>query len=403
MSKGQPRGARQWRSSRQVVIVSPGAFAIPSEKSSSVEQVIQKTAEPLAAHVPVTVIGRKTSFQRAKEVRGGVTYVRVPFMGPGTYIAGAMREIAGIKPAVIQVDNRPRYVWRLRRKFPHATISLVLHSTYFISEPHIALSRLRACLRAATTIIVNSEFLKAYLQKKVPAAAHKIVVNYLGVDTGSFISKWSPEGEAARRMMLRERGFEGRKIILYAGRLIPQKGVHHLLEAMPAIIQREPRALLVIVGSAFYGSRRVTPYVARLKKRARALAGHVVFVPYVKHQDIPAWMRLAEVAVVPSIGKEAFGLVNVEAMASGVPVVATRAGGIQEVVEDGQTGVLVSIPKIRRELAASLLRVLQDDDLQRKLGEQGIARVQEKFTWQRSAEKRLELYARWLENARSGG
>ncbi|OCT13995.1 hypothetical protein A8709_00180 [Paenibacillus pectinilyticus] len=382
---------------RHLVILTPGSFAIPSGRSSSVEHVVQHTAEALVNRMPITVIGRKAALQGWRSVRKGVTYQRVTFQGAHGYLLRASQQISRLKPAIIQVENRPHYVRLLRRKFPKAKLSLVIHSTAFINPPYISAKALRASLQAANVIIVNSEFLKGYVQQKVPGVAHKIVTHYLGVDVGRFISKWSGEGSESRAQIRRELGFEHRKIILYMGRLIPQKGVHHALHAMRNVIQSEPSALLLIVGSAFYGSKRITSYVKELGRVAKTMPGHVRFIPYVNHQEMPEWIRLADVVVVPSMGSEAFGLVNVEAMASGVPVVATRAGGIQEVIEDGRTGLLIHKEDMPTELAPTLLRVLQDEALQRRMGEQGLERVRDKFTWQQAAEVRWELYRTMLE------
>ncbi|CAN7573039.1 glycosyltransferase family 4 protein [Paenibacillus sp. LjRoot56] len=382
--------------SNRLVIVTPGSFPIPSGTSSSVEQVVQKTAEQLVKSMPVVVIGRKTSYQPWNEIRQDVTYQRVPYQTQTTYMKHVAKQISSLSPGIIQVDNRPRFLPYLRKRYPHSMLSLVLHSTSFITRPYISNASLTLCLRAADVIIVNSDFLKRFLQKKVPSAAHKIVTHYLGVDVAQFTSKWSDEGIKSRIEMRKGLDCEHRKIILYVGRLIPKKGVHHLLKAMKSVIKSEPSAKLVIIGSAYYGSKKETKYVRQLVKAARMIPKHVQFIPYVKHQEMPKWVRIADVFVVPSIGKEAFGLVNVEAMASGVPVVATRVGGIQEVVEDGKTGYLIEPGAIDNELPDRVIRLLKDESLQRKLGDNGIKRVENLFTWERAAEVRSVLYSQLL-------
>lgn len=105
------------------------------------------------------------------------------------------------------------------------------------------------------------------------------------------------------------------------------KGVHHILKAMPRITDKVPDALLVVVGAAFYGSNRTTPYVRKLHRLGKTMGETVRFVPYVPHDRIQDWFGIADVVLVPSDNREAFGLVNVEAMSCGVPVIATRAGG----------------------------------------------------------------------------
>jgi spore coat protein SA len=186
-------------------------------------------------------------------------------------------------------------------------------------------------------------------------------------------------------------GWGNRPVVLYVGRLVPQKGVHHLLAAIPALIARAPDVLIVIVGSALYGSHRQTGYVKRLHRQARKWKKHVHFQPYVPHHEIPRWFVMADIAVVPSIGQEAFGLVNLEAMAAELPVVATRAGGMKEVVADGETGFLVNpeAPLIVPELAARIGHLLVHEPVRREMGRKGRERVLNSFQWRHTAERWL--------------
>lgn len=198
----------------RVVIVTPGSFPIPSGKSSSVEQVVQKTAEKLVKLMPVCILGRRTLYQPRSEEREGCRYIRVPYRGSRSYISAVSQQIAARKPGIIQVENRPHFVRYLRKRFPRCFISLVLHSKVFISLPYISQKYLKACLAAADVVIVNSDYLKQAVQAKVPSAAHKIVTQHLGVDVSKFTSRWSPEGSESRTQKLQELGYENRKIIL---------------------------------------------------------------------------------------------------------------------------------------------------------------------------------------------
>jgi len=217
-------------------------------------------------------------------------------------------------------------------------------------------------------------------------------VNHLGVDTDHFVTRWSEEGKRERERMLERMGLTGKKIIMYVGRLIEMKGVHHLLKAMPQIVGQVPEAVLLIIGSAHYGSNKVTPYVQELYRQADALRQHVRFIPFVSHDEISSWYRLADVLAVPSNETEAFGLVNVEAMACGVPVVATRSGGMKEIIEHGSTGYLIDIPLLGKELPLWISALLTDQERLRRMGETSIARVHERFTWEQTARRWMDWY-----------
>jgi spore coat protein SA len=276
--------------------------------------------------------------------------------------------------------------------YPDTAIWLVLHSITFISKPYLHGAQLRACLASADRIIVNSHFLKDQVIRKVPQAAGKIRVNHLGTDPDQFIPRWTELGMVRRQMDLHRAGLEDKKIVMFVGRLIRIKGVHLLLKAWPNIIKQVPNAVLLIVGSAFYGSKRLTPYVKRLHYYGNKMRRHVRFVPYIPHSEIQNWFRMADVLVVPSSVKEAFGLVNVEAMASGVPVVATRAGGMKEIIEHGRTGYLIKASNLQDELAPRIVSLLTDPGLVEAMGMESVRRVEEHFTWARTAERLLEMY-----------
>ncbi|WP_282941146.1 glycosyltransferase family 4 protein [Paenibacillus sp. RC67] len=375
-----------------IAIVSPGSFVIPSAESSSVELVIEQVAKRLTQEVGPVVFGKITKGYPRKEVIDGVRYVRVGATSQQSYIRQVARKLVHYRPQVIQVENRPRFVRHLRRMFPKARLWLVLHSLTFVSKPHIGKAELRACLAAADRIIVNSEFIKEQMILMVPKTRRKLIVNHLGVDMDSFVSRWSYEGLSEREEMLQRLGLTGKKIILYVGRLIEIKGVHHLLQAMPQIAAQVPDAMLLVIGSAHYGSDRVTEYVQDLYQLGNAMPQHVRFIPYVPHTEISSWYRLADVLVVPSDNKEAFGLVNVEAMAAGVPVVATRAGGMKEIIEHGETGYLIDVPLLSKELSLWICTLLTDDDLSQKMGGASINRVKERFTWDHTALRWLDVY-----------
>ncbi|MBW7453500.1 glycosyltransferase family 4 protein, partial [Paenibacillus sepulcri] len=109
------------------------------------------------------------------------------------------------------------------------------------------------------------------------------------------------------------------------------------------------------------------------------------------YSEVPDWFLSADVAVVPSGNREAFGLVNVEAMSCGLPVVATRAGGIKEIIEDGVTGFLVEPSEVEQQMRDRLLTLLRNDHLRMAMGVRSRDRVEQHFTWRHSAARWLEL------------
>ncbi|RLF10056.1 MAG: hypothetical protein DRJ69_03625 [Thermoprotei archaeon] len=132
------------------------------------------------------------------------------------------------------------------------------------------------------------------------------------------------------------------------------------------------------------------PFLKALASRL-GLNDRVVFKGVVPDEVKAKLYREAWVVAVPTLYAEGFGIVAAEAMASGVPVVATRVGGLKEVVEDGCTGLLVK-PYSARELAEALIALLQDSSLRGRLSRNARLRAVERYSWSRVADRVLKTY-----------
>jgi glycosyltransferase involved in cell wall biosynthesis len=201
---------------------------------------------------------------------------------------------------------------------------------------------------------IREEFLGAGVPpQKVALIPH-------GVDTGRFRPATPDE-----RLALRQRlglPVDGR-IIIYTGRLLRGKGLEALITAFRLIAAAEPSAHLVIVGSGEGQSLSVEAEL-RAAAQADALAARVTFAGRV--ESVEDWLRASDVFAFPSIF-EALGIALVEAAACGLPAVASRTGGIVDVVEDGRSGVLVPTGDISA-LWTALHRLVTDSDLRREMG-----------------------------------
>ena len=174
--------------------------------------------------------------------------------------------------------------------------------------------------------------------------------------------------------------------VLFVGRLASNKGLRTLVEAFAPLAHDDPTAQLVLVGEDGGARAAVEARVRSLGLERRVhLLGHLE-----DEQLLAAAYREARLSVLPS-DYEAFGLVLLESLAQGTPVVASRVGGIPEVVEEGRAGLLVrpgSVP----ELAEALRKLWTDPDLARQLGDYGRDTVVPRFTWEALADRLDALY-----------
>lgn len=215
-----------------------------------------------------------------------------------------------------------------------------------------------------------------YVGLKV-AAAGDVVTIHSGVDVDSF-SAGSRDPVAKKRSL----GLDPRRpLVGFVGWLLPIKGPMHLLNAMARVWGKHPDAVLVMVGKG--------ELEAKLRQRVAAMNAddRVKFLGW--REDVREVMPLFDVFVLPSLN-EGMGRVLVEAMAAGVPVVASRTGGIPDLVRDGETGILVA-PMDEAGLAEGLSRLLADSAQARRMGARGRLRCRE-FSLASMVEKLDTLY-----------
>ncbi len=238
----------------------------------------------------------------------------------------------------------------------------------------------------AWRIIVCSEFMKSEVVRLFNTPHDKVDVIFNGVEPTKFEFEWTDQERAAQRAKL---ALPDEKLVLYVGRFVREKGIHVLLNAASAVLAEEPTTKFLIVGG---GHRE------RLEKFVHwaGLQEKVLFTGFMANRALHSLYRCADVSVFPSL-YEPFGIVALEAMAAGSPVVASDAGGLREVVHNDETGTL-SYAGDPGSLAWAILRVLRDPARAAKLRERAKVRLKVDFDWGRIAEQTIQIYDRcWSE------
>lgn len=215
-----------------------------------------------------------------------------------------------------------------------------------------------------------------YVSQHFPAS-YTIIPN--GVDTGHFTPDAQPLPEFC----------DGKKNILFVGRLEKRKGLKYLLGAYEKVKKEMPDCRLLVVGP---GTRLRRGYERTVK--AKGLKD-VVFLGSVPYDNLPSYYKTCDVFCAPATGFESFGIVLLEAMATGKPVVASAIEGYSDLVSHGGQGLLVP-PKDETTLAQALLSLLADKPLCQHMGEQGILHAQG-FAWEQVARRVLDYYEDLLE------
>jgi D-inositol-3-phosphate glycosyltransferase len=251
-------------------------------------------------------------------------------------------------------------------------------------------------LRKADRVVAATPAEVAQIQWLYREDTSRVVVIPPGVDTSRFYP--IPKDEA--------KGFIGvpcpDRMILFVGRIEPLKGIDILIEAVgilqsEGVLDEHPYCLAVIGGDAQISHEQMTDEMDRLQSLGKSLGVHdlVTFLGKRNQDTLQYYYSAAEVVVVPS-HYESFGLVALEAMACGTPVVASETGGLAFLIKDGETGfhVPTADPKA---LAERLRTIIRDDALRERLGKQA-AEYAQAYAWSTVIEQVIDLYGSLLGN-----
>ncbi|MGE5578844.1 MAG: glycosyltransferase family 4 protein [Bacillota bacterium] len=345
----------------------------------------------------VTVLTRDGDGKTAVYNDGGVRIVTAPTYGlhPPDFITWAAQfnvglletAIANLSPAEFDVvhahDWIVAYAARALKYAWGVPLIATIHATehgrqkglHNPSQQHISETEWWLCYQACR-VVTCSAYMKEEVSRLFGVPADKVRVIPNGIS-----KTWLelPRNEA------------GRPLVIFVGRLVPEKGPQVLVDALPDVLREFPAAELILAGDGpMEGEIRRRVYQAGLGKVV-TLAGRL---------DDKGLARLYErawVAAFPS-SYEPFGIVALEAMATGVPCIAGDAGGLREVVRNGETGVLVR-PDDPDALAFAVKTLLRDRSMAARLARTAKDRVSRDYSWDDIAARTLDVYREALESA----
>lgn len=242
----------------------------------------------------------------------------------------------------------------------------------------------KSALKNVTKIVTVSENNKKVLEDLYPQFKDKMTVIHNGIDTNWWQSQLLRFTEEDYKDIKRNifHSKENTLIITTIAELHERKGLKYLLNAIPPIVEIFPNTKFIIIGE---GQER-----EKLEKLSQKLEikNHVEFLG--KQKGIPQLLKSSDIFCLPS-RREAFGLVNTEAMITGLPIVASKVGGIPEIIENHLTGLLVE-PENTKALENALLEMIKNKEMREKMGVAGKAKVLKNFNAKVMAEQYEKLY-----------
>ena len=306
-------------------------------------------------------------------IRGGNEYYHYSIE---YFFERVLWDLKGRMYDVIIVENRPGYVLKLSGK---TTAKLVLHqeNDYLNNQtPHYQK------IYDAFYLIINTS---TYITKRVRSinpndSKCKTVLN--GIDTKFF---YCAKKVSRQRLGLDEIDF----VIVYSGRLTKEKGILELIQAIRQL-NRSNIKLLIIGANAYGTNQKTTKFIQNLQNEALKIKDRVIFTGFVDYHDVPSYLKMADIAVVPSMWEEPFGLTVVEAMAAGLPLITTRSGGIPEICEGVAT--IVNREDIVVNLANAILELYNHPEKRQAMAKASLERSKlfDKETYARNFYAALE-------------
>jgi glycosyltransferase involved in cell wall biosynthesis len=296
-------------------------------------------------------------------------------------------------------DFQPEIVHAFHTAFlpPVARLAKIMYGTRFVVTTHGSdlhyLNRdrrlvglIRDSLDIASSITANSAFTRRWFLQMFGKQYERKLRTIPG---GVYLDEYKKDPKKIQ-ILDEKYNLKGKKVVLFTGRLTPQKGVDYLIRAAKHI-----KGEVLILGD---GPER--DKLEKLIKDLKLTNCHILgYMKPGEQVGFKAFYSRADVYVAPSTWKEPLGLVILEAMAAKTPVVSTRAGGVMSLIKDGYNGYLVHVKK-SDEIAARVNELLANPELSKKMAERSYDLIVKKFTWDRIAEQFESIYKKYSSNTK---
>ena len=382
-----------------VAIVLPEGSYLPSPLQGAIQTGVEETAGRFTAFEPHIFSSKAAGLPNEEKIENTVHHrieigLLSRMLSANAYPAAVSEQIKKLGIKLVNIRNRPRYL-PVFRKALGGQMKIVLHEHNHNIADTMSIDEGRKILQMVDAYVGVSRFTRNYeITERFPEFFSKSHVILNGVNTGRFLPKNTRKDEADKiRAKYRVRGD---KNILFVGALRERKGAPLLIDALPIILKKHPDAKLIICGGNADNVNASDAYAKQIYRDAGKMGGSVIFTGFIPSSQMQDMYLLGDISVVPSIWDEAFGLVAAEASSCGLPVIASKRGGLPEIVKDKETGLIVDNPENIDELAGKIMALLDDPALSERYGKAGRAFMEKEFTWKRVAKENEELFRRLL-------
>jgi len=278
------------------------------------------------------------------------------------YFHEALRRLRKEHYDAIILENRPGYAIKLADK-TNAALVVHLHNDSLNKNTY----RSQEIYRPVTRIITVSDYI-ANCVRSINPEDTKCQTVHNGIDMKAFANLSSDAHDRPSAFTL-----------IFCGRMVPEKGIAELIEALNILYNRRPSAdldiNLMVLGSSFYGNaNKESDFIKQLKRTAEPIKQHIQFTGFVPYDLVPSYLRLADVAVVPSLWDDPFPTTILEAQAMGLPIITTMRGGIPEQVTGDNALMLPTDAHFTERLADAILYLYEHPEKREEMSKAGLER-----------------------------
>lgn len=372
----------------KLALIATEKLPVPAIRGGAIQIYLDSVAPIIAMNHDITIISITDPDLQQTEEKNGVRYVRFP---EDQYVPSITDYLKKEKYDVVHLCNRPNWIKMLREAVPNTKFVLSVHNEMFSYEK-MSNEEGQDCVDSVSKIVTVSDYIGTTITSRFQSAKSKTKTVYSGVDLNDYQPNWTSQGKQARNRVRNELGLQGKKVVLFVGRLSKVKGPHILLQALPDIIEQHPDVMMVFIGSKWFGDDEVNNYVKHLYTLGAMFKEHVTFIKFVKPKDIPDLYAMSDLFVCSSQWQEPLARVHYEAMAAGLPMITSNRGGNPEVIDEGKNGHVIHDFENPAEYARMINSLLSDAGKRERMGRYGRAKVEQDFGWNRVASNLQNVY-----------